>query len=220
MAEIIKSKPFLLGLIIVVQLFLYIPYFFQVPQVVKDIESSMLTIGVVIATFAMLVGIYTITRRELVKTSKRAKGWPYSVWLLFVTWSMIVVGVVLGQTHPLYNFYQNGIVLPGDATIYAILVFYMISAGARAFRMRDTQATLLIVVTVLVLLQQAPIATAYWSGFDTIGSWINNNLGMAITRVFAVITALGGIVLAVRLITGREMGIIGMLRSKKKGEGE
>ncbi len=220
MAEIIKSKPFLLGIIIVVQLFLYIPYFFQVPQVVKDVESNMLTISLVIATFAMLVGIYTITRRELIKTSKRTKGWPYSVWLLFITWSMIVIGVVLGQTHPLYNFYQNGIVLPGDATIYAILVFYMISAGARAFRMRDAQSTLLIIVTILVLLQQAPIATAYWVGFDTIGAWFVNNLGMAITRVFAIITALGGIVLAVRLITGREMGIIGMLRGKKKGEGE
>lgn len=218
MSQFFKSKEFLLGLIVVVQFFIYVPYFFEVPTQLRSVESNLLTMGVVIATFALIVGLYTITMRETLKISRKTKGWPLSVWLLIILWSMIVIGIVLGQTSPAFSFFTNGIVVPGDATIYALILFYMISAGARAFRMRDLQSSLLIITTVLVLLQQAPVSSWLYPGFDTIGGWLTNNLGMSITRTFAIISALGGIVLAVRLITGREMGITGLLKGKKKEE--
>jgi hypothetical protein len=220
MSQIVRSKEFLLGLIILIQFFIYVPYFFEVPTQIKSIESGLLTMGVVIATFALLVGLYTITRRELLKISGKKRGWPLSVWLLLILYFMIITGVVLGQTSPYFSFFTTGIVVPGDATIYALILFYMMSAGARAFKMRDLQASLLIITTVLVLLQQAPVSSYLWPGFDTIGSWLVNNWGMAITRTFAIISALGGIVLAVRLLAGKEMGITGLLKGKKKeGEG-
>lgn len=218
MSQFLKSREFLLGLIIVVQFFIYVPYFFDVPTPLRTVESNLLTMGIVIATFALLVGLYTITMRETMKISKRAKGWPLSAWLLIVLWFMIIVGIFMGQTSPAFSFFTNGIVVPGDATIYALILFYMMSAGARAFRMRDLQSGLLIVTTVLVLLMQAPVTSWLYPGFDTIGNWLVNNLGMAITRTFAIISALGGIVLAVRLLTGREMGITGLLKGKKKEE--
>jgi len=215
-SQFFRSREFLLGLIILIQFFMYVPYFFDVPSQVKSVESSLLTMGVVIATFALLVGLYTINRREILKISRRTKGWILSVWLLAVLWLMIVTGLVLGQTSVFYTFFTTGIVVPGDATIYAILVFYMISAGARAFKMRDLQSSLLIITTILVLLQQAPVTSYLWPGFVTIGSWLVNNLGMPITRTFTIISALGGIVLAVRLLAGKEMGITGLLKGKKK----
>ena len=216
MSQFLRSREFLLGLIILVQFFVYIPYFFEVPTPLKSVESNLLTMGIVIATFALLVGLYTITRREVLKISRRTMGWPLSVWLLIILYFMIVTGLVLGQTSPAFSFFTTGIVVPGDATIYALILFYMMSAGARAFKMRDLQSSLLIIITVLVLLQQAPFSSYLYPGFDTIGSWLVNNLGMAITRTFAIISALGGIVLAVRLLTGREMGITGLLKGKKK----
>lgn len=218
MSQFLRSREFLLGLIIVVQFFIYVPYFFDVPTPLRTVESNLLTMGIVIATFALLVGLYTITMRETLKISRRSKGWPLSAWLLIVLWFMIVVGIFMGQTSPAFSFFTNGIVVPGDATIYALILFYMMSAGARALRMRDLQSGLLIVTTVLVLLQQAPVTSWLYPGFNTIGAWLVNNLGMAITRTFAIISALGGIVLAVRLLTGREMGITGLLKGKKKEE--
>ncbi len=216
MSQFIKSKEFMLGLIIVVQLFIYVPYFFETPDFVQSVESNLLTTSVVIATFALLVGVYTTTRRELVRISKKVKGWQLSVWLLFVTWFMVLVGVFLGQNSPLFTFFSDAILVPGDATIYSLILFYMISAGARAFRARDTESTLLIIVAVLVLLQQAPVAGYIWPGFEVIGAWFVDNLGMAITRVFSIIVALGGIVLAVRLITGHELGVVGILKGEKE----
>jgi hypothetical protein len=218
MSQFLRSKEFLLGLIILVQFFIYIPYFFEVPTPLKSVESNLLTMGIVIATFALLVGLYTITRREVLKISKRKMGWPLSVWLLIILYFMIVTGLVLGQASPAFSFFTTGIVVPGDATIYALILFYMMSAGARAFKMRDLQSSLLIIITVLVLLQQAPFTSYLYPGFNTIGGWLTDNLGMAITRTFAIISALGGIVLAVRLLTGKEMGITGLLKGKKKGD--
>lgn len=215
MSKFVKSREFLLGLVIVVQLFIYTPYFFEVPDQVKVVESNLLTIGVVIATFALLVGVYTTTRRELLRISKRVSGWPLSAWLLFIIWFMIIVGLILGQNSPLFRFFPDAVLIPGDATIYSLILFYMVSAGARAFKARDTESRLLIIVAILVLLQQAPVANYIWPGFATIGSWFVNNLGMAITRTFAIIVALGGVVLSVRFITGREMGIVGIIRGEE-----
>jgi hypothetical protein len=212
----LKSKTFLLGLAIVVQFLIYIPYFVDVPPVMKYAESELLRFAVNIASFAMLVGVYTATRKEVVRISRRQKGWVYGVWVLVLMWTMIIAGLLIGQTTPIFTFLQNAMLLPGDATIYSIVLFYMISAGGRAFKLRDTGSSLLLIVAILVLLQQAPVAATIWTGFEPIGAWMNNYLGMSITRVFAIVTALGGIILAVRFLSGREMGMVGA--SKEEGK--
>lgn len=197
---------------------MYIPYFFQVPEPVKVVESNLLTMGLIIATFAMFVGVYTVTMREISRTRKKVKGWPFSVWMLFVLWFMVVTGVTLGQSHQSFQFFQNSILIPGDATIYSIMLFYMISAGARSFRARDMKSVLLIIVAFFVLMQQAPIGTIIWGGFDPVGSWLGNNLGMAVTRTFNIIVSLSGIVLAIRFLSGKELSILGVRKEVKKSE--
>ena len=107
LSSFIKSKKFLWGLAIAIQIFMYIPYFFQVPEPVKAVESNLLTMGLIIATFAMFVGVYTVTMREISRTRKKVKGWPFSVWMLFVLWFMVVTGVTLGQSHQSFQFFQN-----------------------------------------------------------------------------------------------------------------
>ena len=108
--------------------------------------------------------------------------------------------------------------IPGDATIYSIMLFYMISAGARSFRARDMKTVLLMIVAFFVLMQQAPVATVIWGGFDPIGSWLGNNLGMAVTRTFGIIVALSGIVLAIRFLAGKELSILGIRKEVTKSE--
>jgi hypothetical protein len=216
MSNVLKSKTFLLILAIVVQFLIYIPYFVDVPAPMKTAESELLRFAVNIASFAMLVGVYTATRKEIIRIGKRQKGWIYGVWVLILIWVMIIAGLVLGQTTPIFKFLQDSMLLPGDATIYSIVLFYMISAAGRAFRLRDTGSSLLLIVVVLVLLQQAPIAAIVWDGFVPIGNWLNNYLGMSISRTFAIVTALGGIILAVRFLSGKEMGMVGV----KKEEGK
>lgn len=216
MSEIIKSKGFLLGLIVVVMIFMYIPFFFVVPAEVQSVQNNLVFISVIITAFGLIIGVYTLTRREILRINKRGRGWPYSVWLLSLLWIVMIVGVIFGQSSPIFGFFTNSIVLPGDSTIYSILMFFMISAGARAFRWKDTSSIILFGVAFFVLFYQAPMTQSLWGGFTIIGSWLTNNLGMSVTRVFTITAALGAINLGIRVMTGREMGVIGLMKRKEE----
>ena len=215
MSSFIKSRTFLLSIAIIIQLFIYIPYFFDVPVELKNIETGILQINPIITNFAMFIGVYTASRREILRVVKKGKAWGYSIWVLFTMWAMIVSGLALGTGSDVYRFFMNGILTPGDATIYSIVLFYMISAGARAFKLRDKDSAVLVIATVLVLFRQAPIGAVIWPGFEPIGKWLTDNWGMAVSRVFTLVTAVASIVLAVRFLTGREMGMVGMTKEEK-----
>jgi hypothetical protein len=107
-------------------------------------------------------------------------------------------------------------VVPGDATIYALLVFFLTSAAARTFKVRDVESSLLMIAAFITFMYQAPLTEYLLPVFSQPGLWLQNNLAMAATRVFGFSAALGGIVLAIRLLTGKEMAMIGLIRKKEK----
>jgi hypothetical protein len=216
MSSLIKSREFLLAIIIAVSFFIYFPYFVESPKPIVDIESWLVTTTVVIASFAVMVSLYTMTRREVMRITKRVKGWPYSLLMMILAWFMIVVGVSLGKDATPFRFCADAFVLPGDSTIYAILVFYLTSAAARSFKVRDLESLLLLLGAFFVLMQQAPLGEYLFPYFGPIGSWLVNNLAMAASRVFTISATLGGIVLAIRLLAGKEMAMIGLIARREK----
>jgi hypothetical protein len=121
---------------------------------------------VIIAAFAVWVGFITATRREVVRIQRRRKGWFYAVIILVLSWAMVVIGLGVGKTNVIFEFLQWAFVLPGDSTIYAILVFYLTSAGARAFRVNSLESALLTFGALFILLKQAPLGEVLvpWAG--------------------------------------------------------
>jgi hypothetical protein len=85
----------------------------------------------------------------------------------------------------------------------------MASACARAFRARSTQASLLLVSGIIVLLGQAPLTGAYIPWFGDARLYLTSTFAMAASRMFAMSVTIGAIVLGVRIITGREVQAIG-----------
>jgi hypothetical protein len=167
---------------------------------------------VIIASFAIWVGLFTSTRREIVRIQRRRRGWYYAAFLLGLAWTMVLTGLLLGKQNTIYNFLQWAFVIPGDSTIYAILVFYLTSAGARAFRLRSLESTLLTFGAIFVLLKQAPLGEilAPWAG--PMAVYLQDTIAMAATRVFSVSLAVGAVVLAIRLMAGQEMAVVGLIR--------
>jgi len=216
--SILRRKEFFIVLIVIISIFIYVPYFFEVPQFMSNIEIWLTETTVVIIAFSVWVGLYTSTRRELVKIQRQGRGWYYSGIILGLAWVMVLSGLVLGKQSTIYNFLQWAFVIPGDSTIYAILVFYLTSAGARAFRLKSLESTLLTFGAVFVLLKQAPLGEllAPWAG--PVAIYIQDTLAMAATRVFNVSLALGSVVLAIRLIAGKEMALIGLVRRTTGGD--
>lgn len=215
MSDIVRRKEFLLGIVIVVSLFIYVPYFFDVPEPVTAVESWLITTTVVILSVAIWIGVYTLTRRQVMKAQRGDRGWPYGIWMVLLVWLMIVVGLTLGRESSTFMFFADAFVVPGDATIYALLVFYLTSSAFRAFKIRDVEAFLLMLTTFIVILKQAPAGELMAPQLAPLGTWLTNYLAMAATRVFGISAALGGIVLAVRLLAGKEMAMIGLIRRRE-----
>ena len=216
--SILRRREFFIALLGVCSIFIYVPYFFEVPQFMSDVEIWLTETTVIIISFSVWVGLYTSTRRELVRMQKRGRGWYYGGILLGLAWAMVLSGLLLGKEATIYKFLQWAFVIPGDSTIYAILVFYLTSAGARAFRLRSLESTLLTFGAIFVLLKQAPLGEllAPWAG--PVAIYLQDTLAMAATRVFNVSLAVGSVVLAIRLMAGQEMALIGLVRRAMGGD--
>jgi len=215
----LRRKEFYVVILVVVSLFIYVPYFFEVPQAITNVETWLIDSAVVIGAFAVWVGFITSTRREIVRIQRKRRGWFYAIIILVLSWTMVIVGLGLGKTNVIFEFLQRAFVLPGDSTIYAILVFYLTSAGARAFRVNSLESALLTVGALIVLLKQAPLGELLTPWAGPVSMYLENYIAMAATRVFSVSLAIGAVVLAIRLMMGQELALVGLVqRVVKKGE--
>ena len=218
--SILRRKEFFVVMIVLISVFIYIPYFFEVPQVMTNLENWFMDTIVIIAAFAVWVGFITSTRREVIRIQRRRKGWYYALLILVLSWAMVIIGLGISKTNVVFEFLQWAFVIPGDSTIYAILVFYLTSAGARAFRVNSLESGLLTFGALFVLLKQAPLGEvlAPWAG--PVAIYLQDTIAMAATRVFNVSMAVGSVVLAIRLMLGQEMALVGLVRRIARREEE
>ena len=59
---------------------------------------------------------------------------------------------------------------------------------------------------IFVMLANAPIGQAIWSGFPTIGNWLNNSGQIPAMRAFLITGALGLLAFGLRALLGKERG--------------
>ena len=187
-------------------------YYLKV-KVFNDFITQWMKFVNVAAAFAVIIGYVTLTRIHTRRLNQRREGWYNSVALLIGMYAFFLLGVVFSEgkftAHPAYTYWFNNLYVPLDATIFSMLAFYIASAAYRAFRMRTTEATILLVSAVLVMLGRAPVGPAIWPAFGPITSWIMavpNSAGM---RGITIGIALGVMSMGLRVLLGRERGYLG-----------
>lgn len=192
-------------------LFLLFTYFFSTPPPVKLVESKLVQWASLVAAFAILVGTIDILKFHLKALLLRAAGqWEYSAVLV----AMIAIGLVTGVfgeltgagvNYPPFAWLYNTFYIPSNAAVYSILVFFIASASYRAFRIRNTQALLLFVVGIIIMLANTGVGYIIWPGFIPIGNWINTNLVAAAFRPILIGAGFGIIMTGLRALLGREL---------------
>lgn len=204
-----KHGPYTVILLLI--LFFIITYFFVMPAQVLSANKTLLNWGVLVAAFAILVGTIDIFKMHFEWTRTKAKGqWPFSVILLGILAVTLVTGAYgvlagAGVSYYPFQWLYNAFYTPSSATMYAILVFYMASAAFRAFRIRNAQAFLLVVVGFIVMLANVGIGYVIWPGFIPLGNWINTYLVAAAYRPIVIGAGLGIIITGLRALLGREL---------------
>ena len=99
-----------------------------------------------------------------------------------------------------------------DATMFSMIAFYIVSAAYRAFRVKSTEATLLLCTAFIVMLGQIAVGQMLTKHLpaplhvEVIRNWILTIANAAATRAIAFGLGIGSLAAALRIWLGLERG--------------
>jgi hypothetical protein len=190
---------------------------------------------IIVAGFALLLGVVNVVQNGTRKIARRETGWPFAVVLLaglFITGGIGIWSTITGEgitTRPdgsatPFQWIANNMFQPLQSTIFALLAFFMASAAFRAFRARNTEATILLFAGILVMAGRVPLleflaapfpplqpaAAGASQGLGKLTEWIMNTPNGAAQSGIIIGAALGAASMAIRVILGIERGYLGL----------
>ena len=190
---------------------------------------------IIVYAFALLLGVVNVVQNGTRKIQRREAGWPYSAVLLtglFVTGGFGIYGAISrrgigfmpdGSATP-FKWITDQFFLPLQATIFALLGFFMASAAFRAFRARNVEASILLVAGALVMMGRVPLlellampfpplqpaAAGASQALGRLTEWIMDTPNGAAQSGIIIGAALGAGSMAMRVILGIERGYLGL----------
>lgn len=215
----------------------------------EDATPFFKDLGTVLPAFLLGLGVYSLLRVHLGRLFKMQKDWAYSLVLLVSMVAMAVVGywdwrqqkfmpefkkVDFGNPEqwkfPQYamDFLFNGVLQQMDAAMFSIIAFFILSAAYRAFRIRSVEATIMLAVALIMMLNMMG-ALQYLSStliddgllkgkdpnspfvllvsnlkLSEIAAWIKDTLQVPSLRAMEFGIAIGALAMGIRLWLGLE----------------
>jgi hypothetical protein len=194
---------FLAGMFFLVQ-------FFMPHQAMQSTYEELVVWLQIIFAFSIVLGITSLVQRHLSKIRRREVDWPYSIITLVSFAGVLVVGIWKGQDpgSPFAWVYDK-LYTPLDATMFSLLAFFVASAAYRTFRARTTEATVLLVTALIVMVGRVPLGEMISAKFPLFTEWLMSVPTMAAKRAIVFGAALGGTATALRIILGIERSHLG-----------
>ena len=172
-------------------------------------SKQMLNWAVIIAAFSLALGAGNITRIHLNNVQKKTGAWFLSILLLVSLYGYLAYGLAKGASDKNYQWLFNAFLVPGNATVFSLNGFFIISAAYRTWRLRNWRAGLLVITAITVVLGRVGIGQALWSQLGPISDWIMKFPNAAGMRGIMIGAALGTVGLGLRIILGIERSHFG-----------
>lgn len=184
----------------------------------------------VVGAFTVGLGIYSLVQVHGRKVVRRSTGWSYSLAFFLSMAAMFVFTLweheltkqgMAASARPwpkaAYEFLFTGIFVPLQAATFSLLAFYIASAAYRAFRVRTTEAGLMMAAAFLVMLGQVPIGSWLTASLpldsplaffrlEALGEWIMRWLNTPAQRAITFGIAVGGLAMSLRVWLSLERG--------------
>jgi peptidoglycan/LPS O-acetylase OafA/YrhL len=184
----------------------------------------------IIAVFAFFLGGGNLLRVHGTKIQKKRRDWGFSIVTisgffimmaagLFKLWNPGGITADVAAPGSLFQLMYDWIFNPLGATMYALLAFYVASASYRAFRAKNSDATILLVAAFIILLGRTPLgfyATSWIpESFSllqvpNLAIWVMTSPNLAGQRAIMIGIALGVVSMSLRLILGVERTHLGV----------
>lgn len=179
---------------------------FVFPDLLGDIRAILLQWAIILAAFALLVGIFNLLQAHWRKVTTKQ---PKSIYSVVVLVSLIITLVITGISGPTGKWtlwLYNNLQVPVEISLLAVLAIVLAYAASRLMRRRMTWYTGVFMVTVLlVLLGSAPL---YLIGevpvLNSLRSLIADVLAVAGARGLILGVALGTVATGLRILMGAD----------------
>jgi hypothetical protein len=186
--------------------------FFVPHRFVSNLNQDLDTWLVIVAAFALPLGVVNLVMTNVDKIKQKRKGWPYSIVLIAGLCLMAFYGIMGGDQgfHPDFQRMFVNMVSPLQATMFSLLAFYVASAAYRAFRARNVEATVLLIAAIVVMMGRIPFGDMISGGRMTpISEWLMTKPNAAAQRGIIIGAALGAASMQIRVILGIERTYLG-----------
>lgn len=163
----------------------------------------------IVFSFALLVGVVSFMRVNL-KAIERGEDRPYRIVSLLglIAMPLLALGWGIGGDSP-FLWVFDYIQVPMQATVFALLAFYVASASFRGFRARSLPATVLLLAALLTLLSRSDLGGWVGDYLAPVADWIRHNPSMSARRAILIGIGLGSLTTSLRVILGIERTWLG-----------
>ncbi len=183
----------------------------------------------IIAVFAFLLGAGNLVRVHVNKINRKREDWPFSIVTLTGFGVMLLAGLTkwgnpdgiqgdVAAFGSLFNELYMYIFTPLQASMFALLAFFVGSASYRAFRAKNLEATILLIASFVILMGRTPFGLwltggleggLAWLQLPNLANWIMDVPNLAGQRAIMIGIALGVISMSLRVILGVERTYLG-----------
>ena len=152
-------------------------WFTDQPQIKSFVDDDATQWFDILASFAIFLGGFNLLKLQTEKIFKKRDGWHYSIFAVLGFIFAILAGFIIKGnpdvawgTHvtakgTVFKWMFTYMVAPMQATMFALLAFYVASASYRAFRIRNFEATLLLVSGIIIMIGRVPLGSSISSWF-------------------------------------------------------
>jgi len=133
----------------------------------------------ILASFAIILGSLNLIKLQVQKVLYQKPGWGYSSIAVFGFLFSIIAGFFVKGVDDsvaewgahvtsdgtLFKWMFDYVFSPMSATMFSLLAFFVASASYRAFRIRNFEATLLLVSGIIIMIGRVPIGGVISSWF-------------------------------------------------------
>jgi hypothetical protein len=177
-------------------------YFF--PGVLGNIQSVLIGWAIILAAFALLLGIFNLALVHWKKAKTTGPSSIYSIVLLISLFLTIIIVSLSGPTGSFSLWMFNTFQVPVEISLLAVLAVVLVFSGARLLTRRPKwQTVLFLVIVLVVLLGSAPLfLLGEVTPLIALRGWLAQVPAVAGARGLLLGVALGTVATGLRILIG------------------
>ena len=157
--------------------------------------------AVIVAAFAVILGIFNVLRVHGARIAKGGDGWWYSLALIITASLAWIPPLFFGPSHGVTRAALDYVIRPLGGSLAGVLVFTLTLGAARILRHRRSMTSILfLVVVALALVGTTPLLGVEW--LADIRDWLLHVPAMAGFRGLFLGVALGTVITGLRVLMG------------------